>query len=311
TEAIAPAAATVRKRPRIDLGGLGERKRGKSMFGIVLGTLNKAKIEDKERNASDAAKKRHLIEQRLQTKLKRETDSVRRAEEAKKDKTSATRKEEELQFKDSIQKLRRTRYPILANFLLTSDIIPSTDSEAAMKTEDSQAEGRPPVKLTSPSRSHPPPLYYLPAVLLPSQEAFLTRRKAEVSKAAEAEWTAFREERSAGIEEIHTLRERVAEEDARRRKEQEEKKLAAGEGLDKELDEAKAKDEDMKDDSPKAETAEKAAEAPSAPAPAAAKEDVEMEVDDGAPAAKNTGAPEPVKEKEGQERADEEDAVEY
>ena len=35
-------------------------------------------------------------------KLRKETDSVRRAEEAKKDKTSANRKEEELQLKDSI-----------------------------------------------------------------------------------------------------------------------------------------------------------------------------------------------------------------
>lgn len=48
------------------------------------------------------AKKRQLIDQRLQDKLRKETDSVRRAEEAKKDKTSANRREEELQVKDSI-----------------------------------------------------------------------------------------------------------------------------------------------------------------------------------------------------------------
>lgn len=54
----APAAmVTNKRRPKIDLTVLsGERKRGKSMFGIVLGTLNKAKIEDKERNASDAVR---------------------------------------------------------------------------------------------------------------------------------------------------------------------------------------------------------------------------------------------------------------
>ena len=51
------------------------------------------------------AKKRQLIEQRLQDKLRKETDSVRRAEEAKKDKTTANRKEEELQLKDSIVRL--------------------------------------------------------------------------------------------------------------------------------------------------------------------------------------------------------------
>ena len=114
---------TVKKRPRLDLtdatGDTRDRKRGKSMFGILLGTLNKAKSEDKQRNASEAvcvhdhikcyishpflqAKKRQMIEQRLQNKLKKETESVRRAEEAKKDKTTANRKEEELQLKDSI-----------------------------------------------------------------------------------------------------------------------------------------------------------------------------------------------------------------
>jgi len=57
TEA-APTIHETKKRPRLDLGaapgGGRERKRGKSMFGILVGTLNKAKIEDKERNASDA-----------------------------------------------------------------------------------------------------------------------------------------------------------------------------------------------------------------------------------------------------------------
>jgi hypothetical protein len=48
------------------------------------------------------AKKRQLIEQRLQAKLRKETETVRRAEEAKKDKNLANRKEEDLQLKDSI-----------------------------------------------------------------------------------------------------------------------------------------------------------------------------------------------------------------
>ena len=56
-----------------------------------------------------------MIEQRLQDKLRKETDSVRRAEEAKKDKTTANRKEEELQLKDSIVRptfsLLSPRYP--------------------------------------------------------------------------------------------------------------------------------------------------------------------------------------------------------
>lgn len=58
----------------------------------------------------------------------------------------------------------------MANFLLTSDVIPP--------------EGSPPPPSANPlapvPRSHPPPLYYLPAVLTPAQEAFLAQRKAEV-----------------------------------------------------------------------------------------------------------------------------------
>ncbi|KAI0644784.1 hypothetical protein C8Q79DRAFT_1010941 [Trametes meyenii] len=229
-------ARTTKKRPRIDMATEPrERKRGKTMFGLVLGTLTKAKNEDKERNASDAdclvggagwcdvcggtgtldghayaqAKKRQLIEQRLQDKLRKETDSVRRAEEAKKDKTSANRKEEDLQLKDSIQKLRRTRLPLLPNFLLTSDVIPSVDSDSLPSTNP----------LAPPPRSRPPPLYYLPAKLLPSQEAFLQRRKAEVKEATEKEWEDFKTERAAGVEEINKLRQRVAEEESRRKAE--------------------------------------------------------------------------------------------
>ena len=48
------------------------------------------------------AKKRQLIEQRLQSKLKNETDHVRQIEEARKDKVTANRKEEDLLLKDSI-----------------------------------------------------------------------------------------------------------------------------------------------------------------------------------------------------------------
>ena len=51
-------AAPAKRRPKLDLRALGvgggERKRGKSMFGVLVNTLNKAKAEDKERNASEA-----------------------------------------------------------------------------------------------------------------------------------------------------------------------------------------------------------------------------------------------------------------
>jgi hypothetical protein len=183
------------------------------MFGIVLGTLNKAKIESKERDASEAAKRRQLLEARLQAKLRNETAEVRRQEEAKKDKTLATRKEEELGVKVSVYRLRKTRLPLLANFLLTSDVIPDEptmdDSESLQTDDDPQSHAKI-LSKANPPRSHPPPLYYLPKILLPSQEAFLQKRKEEVSSASAAEWTAFSAERNIGVREIKELREKVA-----------------------------------------------------------------------------------------------------
>lgn len=61
TEPPTGPAAGNKKRPRLDLNvDPRERKRGKSMFGLVLGTLNRAKIEDKERNASEAVRHRFV-----------------------------------------------------------------------------------------------------------------------------------------------------------------------------------------------------------------------------------------------------------
>ncbi|KIP08707.1 hypothetical protein PHLGIDRAFT_29476 [Phlebiopsis gigantea 11061_1 CR5-6] len=241
-DAASPTAA--KKRPRLDLAAdPRERKRGKTMFGLVLGTLNKAKLEDSQRNNSEAARKRQLIEQRLQDKLRKETDSVRRAEEAKKDKTSANRREEELQLKDSIHKLRRTRLPLLANFLSTTDRIPTDDSELPSPSDP----------LALPPRSHPPPLYYLPAILLPRQEDFLKRRKAEVTEAAEKEWESFKVERAADVEEISKLRQRVAEEEERKRGERKESASAATDGQDVKMEEAKTPDHPAAESEPKKE----------------------------------------------------------
>ncbi|KAL0955520.1 hypothetical protein HGRIS_001758 [Hohenbuehelia grisea] len=289
-----PTAAT-RKRPRLVMGAEGERerKRGKTMFGLLLGTLNKAKIEDKERNASEAAKKRQLIEQRLQAKLRKETDSVRRAEEAKKDKSAASRKEEDLQLKDSIYKLRRKRLPLLTNFLCTSDRIPDDDSMLPSPTDP----------LAPIPRSHPPPIYYLPAVLTPAQESFLSRRKEEVTEAAEKEWEAFKEERTAGISEIQQIRQRVAEELDRKKAEKEKDAL-----------ETEATVEGAVENQDKSSNGEpKNAAAPTAvSAQEASSGDAEMDVDEARSQKDDSKAADLVqKEEPAVMPADDDDAVEY
>ena len=181
--------------------------------------------------------------------------------------------------------------------MLTTDIIPPSDASPPPPSTN---------PLAPPSRSHPPPLYYLPVALTPAQEAFLARRKADVrcpkdrcrfqnltcayirqvTEAAEKEWAAFREERTAGIEEIKQLRQRVAEEDAHRKKEREQ--APKEEGEDKEM-------------------VEESQESKREPA---TQPDADMEVDEEL-------RPEPEsadserKDDSGEMRADDEDAVEY
>ncbi|KAI0729950.1 hypothetical protein C8Q72DRAFT_765171, partial [Fomitopsis betulina] len=234
-----------RKQPRIDMvTNAGQHKRGKSMFVLALGTLMRVKNEDWACNQSNAAKKRQEIEQWLQEKLCKETDSVCHVEEAKKDKAAANRKEEELQLKDSIYKLHWTCLPTLANFLITSDTIPNiliadldhsaslappapiTPNEDDDRTEPAQGAesknlttgttraSRAPA-LAGPPRSHPPLLYYLPTILMPTQEAFLKWRNEQVKAAVDAEWTVFAAERSTGIAEISRLWQCIAEEGVR------------------------------------------------------------------------------------------------
>lgn len=65
-DASSEAAPPIRKRPKLDLSGFtdatgsprkgagGERRKGKSIFGVALGTLNRAKIEEKQRMSSEA-----------------------------------------------------------------------------------------------------------------------------------------------------------------------------------------------------------------------------------------------------------------
>jgi len=300
----APPSATERKRPRLNLGAMlgGDRKRGRGMLGLALGTLNKAKLEDKERNASEAAKKRQLIEKRLQMKLKKETDSVRRAEEAKRDKMQAIRKEEDLQLKDSIYKLRRTRLPILANFLITSDVIPS---------EPHDSDSPPPKDvLSGPPRSHPPPLYYLPAILTSEQKEFLERRKAEVAQAAQDEWEAFKKDREAGIEEVNKLRQAAADAEAQ-------KAAQANGDADAAMDDDSAPPpEPVAAADPAQAAARSGSPSPPAAPPAPEKADAgaDMDVDDGAKPESGPAKATPEKEKKEDAVApmqDEDDAVEY
>ena len=193
-------------------------------------------------------------------------------------------------------KLRRTRLPLLANFLITSDDIPSDDPASAASNN----------LLAPPPRSHPPPLYFLPKVLTPAQQAFLDRRKSEVSHppqkswliayflqvkaAAEKEWEAFAEERKTGIQEIMEMRQHVANEEGTQKNDQ-------------------AEPSEMETDQPSS-SANTSQPGPRAPSD---KKDVEMDVAEPPALAKedSKGSEQDKKEESVPMQADDDDAVEY
>jgi len=58
------------------------------------------------------------------------------------------------------------------------------DALRDLKVKDKQKKAKEKAKidlLLAPARGHPPSIYYLPAILLPSQRRFLEKRKAAVS----------------------------------------------------------------------------------------------------------------------------------
>lgn len=119
----------------------------------------------------------------------------------------------------------------------------------------------------------------------------------QMQEAAEKEWHQFREERTAGIAEIDNLRQRVAEEEARRKSEREIDK----DEMDAERPPASA-DTGDEEDKPDAGSTE-----PTGPSAAA-----DMEVDSGAQREEHKETSEHErKEEPAPMQPDDEDAVEY
>jgi len=201
-----------RPRPRLDLD-VEPRKKSRSIFGQVFGTLKKARDQDTQSKASESVKKRIEIDTRIMGKITREQTTVRKQDEAKRARFTANRKEEDLAIKDGILRLRQSVFPRLAGFLLTTDVIPRVDVE-----DDRNESDRPPTSpLPTASLGHPPTaqqpaaLYYLPAKLTKAQEAFLAKQKTRVGDAISEEMKEWATDRKKGVEEVAELRKQAAE----------------------------------------------------------------------------------------------------
>ncbi|KAG9026134.1 hypothetical protein FS837_004699, partial [Tulasnella sp. UAMH 9824] len=88
-------------------------KKSRSLFSQIYGTLKKAN-EENDSEPTEAVRKRREIDARIYGKINRDVNLVRRQEEAKRDRHSALRKEEELAIKDDVMKFRQNCFPRLA-----------------------------------------------------------------------------------------------------------------------------------------------------------------------------------------------------
>lgn len=108
-------------------------------------------------------------------------------------------------------KHRRTNFPRLAGFLLTTDVIPSDYGDDDPSEPDAAPSGTKATLAHPPPLSHPPPLYFLPAILTPAQEKFLAKQKTAASKIVEEETKEWEEERTKGLDEVAQLRAKATE----------------------------------------------------------------------------------------------------
>lgn len=143
---------------------------------------------------------------------------MRKQDESRKDRLAALRKQEDLSIKDSIVshhvflhwntarrvtpqlKHRYATIPHLSNFLLTTDVIPR---DVEMNDEDDNVEKD---LAIAPKPSHPPALYYLPKILTPAQEAFVSGRRRRAERRVQEEKEEWEKERSKGAEEVRALK---------------------------------------------------------------------------------------------------------
>ncbi|GAA5857583.1 hypothetical protein JCM9279_005568 [Rhodotorula babjevae] len=226
------------------------RQRGARMFGVMMGTLQRAKREVKQVEQTDAGRKRAELQGRLREKLDAERreamDKAQRDREAKDLKVEILRREEELAHADSIFRTRQSAKLTSARFLCTtftppppppssSDLLPPLSNPRlphALKVSDPRA---------------PRPIYYLPYRLLPSQEDRLDDQLDAVRKARDAEQEAFDAARRDKVRELDDARRRKAERDDEiERAERDERQKRRREAEEREEKERKAAEEARK-----------------------------------------------------------------
>ncbi|GAA5981180.1 hypothetical protein JCM11641_003137 [Rhodosporidiobolus odoratus] len=229
------------KKRKLDEHKKENKARGNRMFGLMLGTLKRAKAQTSTATQTSAGRKRAEIEEKLQEKLGKERKEASEKEQNERDlrdlKGEIQRKEDEVVMKDSIYRTRHNAKLDLAGFLCTTFALPppppSSDLPPAFLPKL-------PHSMTLRDPRAPRPIYYLPRRLLPSQEDRIEDQIDQVKKEMRFEREGWEKERKGVREEVEELkrkREEVVERVERReREDRQRRRREAEEREDKERD---------------------------------------------------------------------------
>ncbi|EGG03263.1 uncharacterized protein MELLADRAFT_72591 [Melampsora larici-populina 98AG31] len=175
-----------------------DKKRNVRMFGALMGTLSKFQDETSKTRQTEAAQRRAAVENRLQAKLKIESEALHQLRtyelEEKNLKSSVIRKTEELAQLSECNLIHFSNQLAFSNYLCTS-------STNVLETDNLE----PPV--TSHPLNHHPirPIYWLPNKLLPEQEERIDRQRRETREVVEDQQRIWLEEKSNKQNELEQL----------------------------------------------------------------------------------------------------------
>ncbi|POW11669.1 hypothetical protein PSTT_05119, partial [Puccinia striiformis] len=185
-----------------------DKKRSARMFGSLMGTLSKFQDETSKTKQTEAAKRRAAVENRLQTKLKLEAESLHRLRACEAEETSlkqhVLRKTDELGHLSQLHKIKFANKLAFSHYLRTSDKM--TSSKLIPDETDQNEPGD--LKSTAiydriirPRQS----IYWLPNKLLPEQKEFIDNQRRETREEVEEEQHQWEEERLTKEEELEKL----------------------------------------------------------------------------------------------------------
>ncbi|GAA5873075.1 hypothetical protein JCM3774_000330 [Rhodotorula dairenensis] len=214
-----------KKRKVLEENKAAQRKRGNRMFGVMLGTLQRAKKQVEQVEDSGAGKKRAQLQERLREKLDAErrqaTEKADREKELRELKTDIARREDEISAAEAIYRTRHSAKLNLAGFLCTTFTLPPPPTTTDAVSVPFVPRLPHAMKLTDPRAARP--IYYLPYRLLPSQEDRIDDQIDAVKVAIRRdrdEWHEVKDAKLAELDKVKRRRQERTEESERKEREE-------------------------------------------------------------------------------------------